>query len=1141
MGCQQRLRLNHNLYSEKKPLSMKQLLRIISVLLLLAGSVSFSTSAEEPKSKAGSIPTFSSEQLEFFEKSIRPLLSEHCYKCHSGHSKRLEGGLRLDSRALILKGGDSGPSAELKKPHASLLLEAVRYESFEMPPNTRLKKEQIDLLTRWVEMGLPWPQEKPPAETKTAEAFDLKKRREEHWVWQPLKDVSPPNVKNKNWSQHPIDQFILAKLEDNKLKPSQPADKRTIIRRLYFDIIGLPPTPAQIHSFLNDQSENATEKIVDQLLASPHFGERWARHWLDLMRYAESRGHEFDNDAPNAYQFRDYVIRALNADIPYDQFVTEHIAGDLLEHPRLHPEKQFNESVLATAFWYLGEWVHSPVDIRKDETDRFDNAIDVMTKSFLGMTVSCARCHDHKFDAISTKDYYALYGYLQSSNYHQVRFETMVHNQKIAQQAEQLHQQKQIALKAKVKNAFATEMKNFSAYYQTADLLVLQTQPKTSSELDEKIKQQALVQKLNASILKHWVQFLQSNKGKENSLSATLFMDAETEASLAPPSPVNPKTTADSQPDDKTIIDYGKCVPENFLSDGFTFGLAPRQRGALVLDQSNQQVPITALLEGAARRDSLWDELVDAPSPKMNQKNKLRSFPRSGRTLRTPTFEVRGPVSYRVMGNCWVYACVDSHRMLFGPLHGSTLKKVSANSKNQPQWITHNLSRYKGHRIHLEFTTLDKEPLEVYQIKHSAPNPEQTLTSISLKNLKVQKAFQNAFDEYFGSDKQPSAQTVSLINWVITHPDLFSEPRSKERLALSKEIEDYKKQRNQLKQSIQTKSLTALAIMDGNSENDHVLIRGSHQNLGPEVERRFLEALNGSTPANSPGSGRLQLAQAINDSTNPLTHRVIVNRIWAHLFGRGIVPSVDNFGVLGERPSHPELLDFLALKFLNHGRSVKQMIKYIVLTQTYQQASQTTLDVSEIDPKNIYLHKMPLKRLEGEAIRDTLLAISGRIDLKMYGPSIPIHLTNFMDGRGKPPKNGPLDGNGRRSIYIQVRRNFLSPMMLAYDTPSPFSTMGRRNVSNVPAQALIMMNDPFVIQQSELWGKRVTKKSKQQSTEDRIRWMYESALSRLPTSEELSAARQFILERTKQNSDSVLVWAELGHVIFNLKEFIYVF
>ncbi|QDU51952.1 PSD1 and planctomycete cytochrome C domain-containing protein [Gimesia panareensis] len=1115
---------------------MKQLPRIFFVCLILVGLTCFSTSAEEPAQQSAAQPKFSPEQLEFFEKSIRPLLAEHCYECHSGQAKRLEGGLRLDSRALILKGGDSGESIQLKTPHDSLLLEAVRYESFEMPPNTRLKQAQIDLLTRWVEMGLPWPDEKPPADNTQAEAFDLKQRRQQHWVWKSLEPVSPPSVQNQNWSDHPVDRFILASLEAKQLAPAQAADKRTLLRRLYFDLIGLPPTPAQIDEYLNDQSPQATEKVVDQLLASPHFGERWGRHWLDLMRYAESRGHEFDNDAPNAWQYRDYVIRALNSDLPYDQFVTEHIAGDLLPEPRLNPESGFNESVLATAFWFLGEWVHSPVDIRKDETDRFDNSIDVMTKSFLGMTVSCARCHDHKFDAISTRDYYALYGYLQSSNYHQVRFESMAHNRKIATQAEQLLQQQQTLLKARLKTAFQQEVKNFSRYYQSA---AQQVQAKQTTDQEQQIQAQASEQQLNPGILQRWVEFLQNNKVAEQELKVAIMLEANQPASLAPPSPFGP---VQSKTPDRTIVNYDNCPPEDFISDGFSFGLAPRHRGILLLKPTDNPIPLTVQLEGAAVRDSLWNDLEDIKTPQMNQKNRLRSYPRAGRTLRTPTFEVKGSVAYRVKGSCWVYACVDSHRLLFGPLHGSTLKKVQADKTGKPLWVFHDLSRYKGHRVHLEFTPIDQEPLEVYQVKHAAQGPEPDLTSVSLKNQQVQQAFTNAFKEFCDTPVKPSSQTVALINWVLAHPDLFSDPDSQERKALQQAIQDFQSQRDQLKQQIQNKSRTAMAIMDGSAENDHVLIRGSHQNPGPVVERRFLEALDGATPGVS-GSGRLELAREINDPANPLTHRVIVNRIWAHLFGRGIVPSVDNFGVLGERPSHPELLDFLALKFLEQGRSIKQMIKYLVLSKTYQQASQTTLDVAEIDPDNILLYQMPLKRLEGEAIRDALLSISGRIDPTLYGPSIPVHLTKFMDGRGKPPVNGPLDGDGRRSIYIQVRRNFLSPMMLAYDTPSPFSTMGRRNVSNVPAQALIMMNDPFVIQQANLWGQHVAENPKFSTDQERTRWMYESALGRLPTQAELQAAEQFIQIRRTENPTAkpAEVWGELGHVIFNLKEFIYVF
>ncbi len=255
--------------------------------------------------------------------------------------------------------------------------------------------------------------------------FDLQKRMSEHWVWQPVRAPQIPKVANTKWPRSDLDHFVLARLEDLKLNPTADAERTALLRRLYFDLIGLPPTPKQTAQFLSDESPSATERLVDELLDSPHFGERWGRYWLDLVRYAESRGHEFDNDSPNTFQYRDYIIRALNADLPYDQLVREHIAGDLLANPRLHSELKFNESVLDTGFWFLGEWVHSPVDIRKDEADRFDNMIDVMSKTLLGVTVSCARYHDHKFDAISTADYYSLSGFLQSSDYRQVRFESI--------------------------------------------------------------------------------------------------------------------------------------------------------------------------------------------------------------------------------------------------------------------------------------------------------------------------------------------------------------------------------------------------------------------------------------------------------------------------------------------------------------------------------------------------------------------------------------------------------------------------------------------------------------------------------------------------------------------------------------------
>ena len=377
--------------------------------------------------------------VEFFEKKVRPVLVEQCYQCHSAKSKKLRGGLRLDSRAGMLQGGDRGAAVTPGHPEKSLLIEAIGYKDadIQMPKKGKLSNAVVADLTAWVKMGAPWGKDDGVASTPLKPAFDLQQRKRDHWAWKPIRAVEPPAVMNTAWVRDPVDRFILAKLEAKSLSPAPSADKRVLLRRLYFDLIGLPPSPEQVAAFVKDESADAYEKVVDRLLASPQFGERWARHWLDLVRYGESRGHEFDYTIPNAYEYRDYVIRAFNADVPYNQFVTEHFAGDLLPKPRLNPKDGFNESIIGTGFWFLGEEVHSPVDVSQDQADRFANRIDVMGKTFLGLTIACARCHDHKFDAISTKDYYSLFGLLESCNYRLVRFDSLDHNRKVARELAQ--------------------------------------------------------------------------------------------------------------------------------------------------------------------------------------------------------------------------------------------------------------------------------------------------------------------------------------------------------------------------------------------------------------------------------------------------------------------------------------------------------------------------------------------------------------------------------------------------------------------------------------------------------------------------------------------------------------------------------
>jgi hypothetical protein len=395
-----------------------------------------------------------------------------------------------------------------------------------------------------------------------------------------------------------------------------------------------------------------------------------------------------------------------------------------------------------------------------------------------------------------------------------------------------------------------------------------------------------------------------------------------------------------------------------------------------------------------------------------------------------------------------------------------------------------------------------------------------------------------AKDQLLGS---PTAgDDARLANWLLQHPALVAGKSGTAAVMQKKAVADWATQQKELFSRCKWESRLAMAILDGNGVNEHVFLRGSYKTPGEVVPRRFLEALAGAEPLAAHGSGRLELARQItNSAINPFITRVLVNRIWHHLFGRGIVASVDNFGLLGDAPTHPELLDYLADQFVKQGWSVKQIIRTLMLTNTYQMSSQPQPDAADADPQNLLLHRMRLRRLVGEAIRDSMLAVSGRLDRQMYGPSVPVYLTPFMDGRGRPA-SGPLDGDGRRSIYLAVRRNFLSPLMLAFDTPIPFSTVGRRTVSNVPAQALILLNDPLVHQQAETWARRVLAQSG--SSRERITGMYLSAFSRPPTESELTACLGFLERQTQLNQgrpDGLAAWKDLAHTLFNVKEFIF--
>lgn len=1125
--------------------------RLASVLLVVSGLL-WSVEAASAET-----PQFSATDLEFFEKNVRPVLVARCYECHSSKLEEPKGGLSLDSRAASLAGGETGAAVVPGKLKDSLLIDAIKYgDLFQMPPKSKLPASEIAVLTKWVEMGAPWPAEEKP-QTTTKHAFDLAQRKAEHWAWRPIQTPAPIALKNAAWAKSPIDAFILAKLEAKGLTANGPAEKSTLLRRAYFDLIGLPPTPEQVAAFIADDSPQAFEKVVDELLKSPHFGERWGRHWLDLVRYAESRGHEFDYDIPNVWHYRDYVIRAFNADVPYDQFVTEHIAGDLLEKPRIHPTDGFNESVLGTGFWHLGEWIHSPVDIRKDECDRFDNMVDVFSKTFLAMTVSCARCHDHKFDAISQKDYYALYGYLQSSEYRQAAFDTEVHNRDIAAQLAKLDDATRNEVLQTYAAATAPALQQLPTVLQTAQRLLT---AEGQTVKPESIAAAAEAAKIDATLLGKWINYLSQAAGEKEGLFQPLaevtLAPADKQAALLQQKhqqalEIKQKAAAPDSAKYRVVIDYNDPTAE-FITDGFAFGLRPVRQGELLVRTHGDGKLVAAVQQhGAAQRDTRWKGLTRAPGTQPDS-GQLGRFETAGQTLRTPTFEItHDKVAFLVQGAGRAFAAVDSHRLINGPLHGQTITEWE--NAVTPRWVVLNLGAYQGHRIHIEFSPRGDEDLRVYKVICGEPPAVEATTPAQA----VTPLFAQSADLAAVSSAHATALTEALkdpalshwLAWLVEHTDLLLTTTESEKLSteLAAIASRYHTAQQALTSQIKRQSRTAPAMWDGSGEDERLFIRGNHTTPRDLVPRRFLSALAGEEASKyTRGSGRLHLAEQVLAEDNPLTARVMANRIWYHLLGRGIVPSTDNFGVLGQEPTHPELLDYLANDFRREDWSVKRLIKSIMLSSTYQMSSAPGDADREADPQNLLWHRANIRRLEAEVIRDQMLVLSGRLNDKMFGPAVPVFLTPYMQGRGRPG-SGPLDGDGRRSIYVSVRRNFLSPMMLAFDAPVPFSTMGKRNVSNVPAQALTLMNDPFVVDQAKLWAQRTLADPSLSQADARIERLYQQAFARSPSAAEVASAKEFLAAQALEHKlspeaarDSQPVWADLCHVLMNVKEFIFI-
>jgi hypothetical protein len=593
---------------------------------------------------------------------------------------------------------------------------------------------------------------------------------------------------------------------------------------------------------------------------------------------------------------------------------------------------------------------------------------------------------------------------------------------------------------------------------------------------------------------------------------------------LAPPIPSDPQHSVAVSPlpeEAEVIVDYSQpdVTP---LAEGGLFGTRVVQPGEVLLSDDPQR-PVRAIATVAAvQRNPLWK--ISLTADELDDPGRLAGWNRAGHTLRTPTFEIkRNKLFVLINGGCNTYVAVDSHVTINGPLHGALIK--AHGGKPSWRWIEQDVSRYVGHRAHLEIVARGDEPLEVRQVIQADKSPHAPTTPDS------------PWTKLLADSEDP------CMDWVRTESV---------RQQLAVVAAPFIARQRELQTQIIPASAATPAMAEGTPEDEYVFIRGNWKKPGATAPRRFLDVFSSHRPStidHRPShSNRLELAlEMVDPQQTPILSRVIVNRLWQHYFGRGLVPSSDDFGHMGEPPSHPELLDWLATELVAHNWSLKHIHRLILLSSAYQMDSRlptgTVAAVSEVDPLNTLLHHMPVKRLEGEIVRDQLLALSGRLDDRLYGRSVPIHLTDFLEGRGRPPESGPLDGRGRRSIYLAVRRNFPEPFLQAFDFPNPHTSIGRRSVSNVPAQALALMNNPFVVQQAKAWSQRMLRETPRTGVRKRITFLYEAAFGRPPTDVELAQGEAFLAQQAPEynvDNNHPLVWADYCHVLINVKEFVFV-
>jgi hypothetical protein len=911
-------------------------LHLFSILALLARPTSFADAEEKA-------PT--PEQEQFFEQKVRPVLAANCWECHS--EKKQESNFRLDSRAAILEGGASGErGAVAGQPDKSLLVKAIHHVGdIKMPPENKLSDAQIADLSKWVEIGLPWPKSAEGAKLLTIEQRAAEERKT-LWSLQPVQRPALATVSRPEWLRTPVDAFILARLDAAKLSPSPEVDRRTLIRRSSFDLLGLPPSPEDVQAFVSDPSPDAYERLIDRQLASPRYGERWGRHWLDVARYGDTMGYAFmkERKYPYSYTYRDYVIGAFNKDLPYDRFIVEQLAADKL------PLGDDKTPLAAMGFLTTGRKFNN-------HHDDVDDQIDVVSRGLLGMTVACARCHDHKYDGIPTEDYYSLYGVFDSSQ--QPGELPLIGEAK--QSAEYEAYEKELAAKQK-------ELVDFDTQAHASLLEKVRKQPAdylARALLDERDLSRSFSffsdnsKDLRRRLIEKWREYIKQNAKPEH---AALGLWADLAA----------LPTAEFEAKAKEVIEKRKALPAGTAAGQCN----PRVKAAFAAELPKTK-PDVARIYGKLLSDA-HEEWLKAGG----NEEALAKLPEDARQLA---------------------------QMIAG--------------KGSP-------------------------------------------TDIPVADIQ----------QFFSRDERQKRNEIKRKVESFQANSPVAPPR-------------------------------AMVLNDTPTPHEpRVLIRGNPGRPGKQVPRQFLLVVAGQerSPFKDGSSGRMDLANSIISAENPLTRRVIANRVWMHHFGEPLVTTPSDFGIRSDPPTHPELLDYLASSMIDSGWSLKSLHRKLLLSSTYRQASVDRPDCRAVDPENRLLWRMNRRRLELEATRDSLLAAAERLDTQMGGRPVDLTAANY---------------SRRRAVYGFIDRQDLPGMFRVFDIASPDQSSARRSRTTIPQQALFLMNSPFAVDQSRALAARPDVAGISDSAA-RITRLYEIVFSRPATDDEINIGRQFIDSAGSAPTDS---------------------